>query len=230
MDDAGIDWAACLPAGLTKLHLWRVVLHRSLLQQLLRMPHLEDVQAWSISTHDDDLSRPVQSDACAWRKLQLGNMFPDFQEVCRFSTWPSGVKLIETQCLEGPYTFHWRLGQPSVEQTAAVATAAQRLSTCDFSSSGTFKLSWQKWQGVGHHISDAAAAADVISALAPLAGSIPALWLVDWPISTLLLDELARSLPHTHTTPSASSGGTDPWQRGSNLGGKNAPKKKSTIY
>ena len=202
----GIDWAACLPAGLTKLHLWRVALHRPLLQQLLRMLLLVDVKAWSISTHDDDLSRPVQSDACAWRKLQLGNMFPDFREVCRFSTWPSGVKLVETQCLEGPYTFHWKLGRPSVGQTGAVATAAQRLSTCDLSSSGTFKLSWHigvcrrgMWQREGPQISDDAAAAGIISALAPLAGSIPALWLDNWPVSASLLDELAWLLPYTHT-------------------------------
>ena len=202
IDFAGIDWAACLPAGLTKLHLWRVNLHRSLLQQLVRMPLLVDVQAWSLSDYKDDMSMPVQSDTCAWRKLQLGNMFPDFREVCRFSTWPSNVKLVETQCLEGPYTFHWKLGQSSVEQTDAVATAAQRLSTCDLSSSGTFKLScWQNWQGVEHHtgISDAAAAVGIISALALLASSIPALWLIGWPISASLLDELAWLLPYTHT-------------------------------
>ena len=193
LSHAGIDWAACLPAGLTMLHLGHVNLHHSLLQQLVRMPHLVDVQAWSLSARYDDLQLPVQSDACAWRKLQLGELFPDFREVCRFTSWPSSVKLVKpwSTPLES-HTFHWDI-MPDVDQTDTVATAAQKLSTCDLSSSGTFKVSWQNLpEGPASPIR-------IISALAPLAASIPALCLENCPITASLLDQLARSLPHTHT-------------------------------
>ena len=184
-DNAGIEWAACLPAGLTKLHLNSVKLHHALLQHLVSMPSLVDVRAWSLSVGNDDLQTPVQSDACAWRKLQLSENFPDFRDVCRFTTWPSNVELIGSH-------FHWNFDPPSAAQTDAVATAAHRLSTCNLSSSCTFNLSWKD-------APDVATIADIISALAPLAGGIPALCLEYCPITAALLDELALSLPHTHT-------------------------------
>ena len=189
----GIDWAACLP-GLTKLHLKHVNLHHALLQNLVSMPLLVDVAVWSLSSHDDDLRVPVQSDTCAWRKLQLGEMFPHFRDVCRFTTWPSSVKLIKTWFtpIQGHPTFYWDI-MPDVDQTDTVATAAQKLSTCDLSSSGTFKVSWLNLpEGPASPIR-------IISALAPLAASIPALCLENCPITASLLDDLARSLPHTHT-------------------------------
>ena len=133
----------------------------------------------------------VQSNACAWQRLQLGEVFPHFLEVCRFSTWPSSVQIVETQFDIG-HTFHWDL-MPDVDQTDAVATAAKQLSTCNVSSSGTFKLSWM-------NLPDGPALPiRILSALAPLAGSIPALCLENCPITASLLDELARSLPYTHT-------------------------------
>ena len=194
----GINWVACLPAGLTKLHLNEVNLHHSLLQHLVRMPHLVDVQAWSLSS-EDELHMPVQSDSCAWRKLQLGCMFPDFRDVCRFSTWPSSVQVVEIDrpdrsCFEDVLTScQWMLDPPSAAQTDAVAAAAQKLATCNISLSGTFTVIWKQMPDI------ASSTADILSALAPLAGRIPSLGLRNWPITSALLDELVLSLPHTHT-------------------------------
>ena len=148
---------------------------------------LEEVRVRSICASDGDGQQALQSDACRWRRLQIGH-FPSFWDVCRFTSWP-------TVCLAlfGEYPACWTLGPPSPGQTQAVAQAATRLASCTGSMlhGKSFVISWESFP------TDPASSAGIISALAPMAGNITALSLNNWTITAALLDELALSLPHT---------------------------------
>lgn len=194
LDIPGVNWAACLPAGLRKIEL-NVDLHPALLQHLARMPNLTEIEAYGLSMNmgGDDQST-VQSEACAWRVLRLVR-FPAYQDVCRFSTWPHFSLQNSTS---GDTDFSWSLGQHSPEQTLATATAAARLAT-----STNIDMAWfDSGFTIGGNdlpTKEFASAVGVISALAPLADKLQTLCLENWTISATLLDELAQALPNTHT-------------------------------
>ena len=194
LDVPGIDWAACLPAGICKIIL-DVDLHPALLQQLAQMPSLTEVTAWALSMDmAGDGPSAVQSEACAWRMLKLV-LFPSFEDVCRFSSWPRFS--LQKDEHDHP-NFSWILGPHSPEQTMALATAAARLATCtDIDLAWlacAFTIGWTDFPS-----EETASAIGVISALAPLADKLLALRLEGWTISAAILDELALALPHTHS-------------------------------
>ena len=209
LDIAGIDWAACLPPGLRKLHLPATHLHHELLDHLVQMPGLEDVAALSLSIMRERLGaeRTLRSEACTWRALKLV-LLPNFQRVCSFTAWPAGMQLAQLKRLSGDGPLCWKLipllGYAARQhQVQAVAAAAARLATCscrDLAWHGrTFSIGWfRNWDTEDVFLPEPADAAGVISALAPLANKIPTLCLKNWEVTAELLDEIALALPQTH--------------------------------
>ena len=191
---AGIDWAACLPPALRKITLPFIDVDRSLMQHLVQMPKLVEVAAYSfcvlLQKEDGESIFKLDPDLCSWQLLKLA-ILPSFNAVSQFTAWPR--VLIECIPSFEPFS-NWQLGPPCPAQTAAVATAAERLSTCTYTPLALgdfFVISWEK------RPKDPASAAGIILALAPLAGLIPKLLLKNWPINAALLDEVAQALPHT---------------------------------
>ena len=190
---AGIDWAASLPPALCKLTLPLIDVDLSLLQHLVRMPKLVEVEAHRLPEKDGDswIQSPLDSDSCAWQVLKLANL-PSFNTVCQFTAWPRvllNMTNSDFKCFS-----NWQLDPPCPAQTAAVLTAAERLTTCSYTASALGDLFIIKWE---ERLQDPASAAGIISALAPLARMIPKLRLINWPISAALLDEVAQALPQT---------------------------------
>ena len=196
-DIPGIDWAACLPRGLQTFRS-SVDLHHDLLQHLVQMPALVNVAVQSLGDEDTE----VQSAGCAWRNLEIdGNDFPSYQTLCRFTAAMPLLHLYCTCCCE----VYWGLEATSKAEGPAVAKAAAWLSQT---------RNYPKELSIGwRSIPDAASAAGIISALAPLSGLV-SLGLDYWPVTERTLDELTRSLPNVgKLTLSSCSISSGAWQR-----------------
>lgn len=194
-----------LPIGLKKLHLHPrgMIVPICFVRVLLKMQCLIDV-SFPILHDNSSNSSDIDAEGCAWEKLTLRSL-PDYKLVNRFRPrWPPSVHLhIVRGHLDSE---EWIIATP--EEAAEASRAALALSRGGVSVRGGSGLRMRLGKRLELYadgrMSWALPSPGSAAALAPLAALLPSLCLCCEPrdvenMSSWLLDETARALPHTST-------------------------------
>ena len=207
LEDLHVDWAACIPPNLQKLHLtWEFPPLDLLEHMVLTMPCLRDVKVNKCL----EWSEPFGAEAdlvgqCKWEKLAVNglltfrdiNLFPDLDGVT--------ITSYHEDC-----RYCWTLDASNPDLEQELASAAEKLAELDVSgndwllslTTGKKFLnlewlgSWGRVQTSPRHPNLDQALA-VIRALAPLAERLPALDLTSWLVTKELMDQVDATLSHT---------------------------------
>ena len=197
LDDNYVDWAACIPPYLQKLHLGKSVPSCGLLRHMiLAMPHLKDVRVnhlmdnyWETDVAAFDPEGDLVG-KCQWTNLHC-RCFPDFREINLFASLDN-VAFWATDDL---CTDRWHLShvppQGHQQQVAAVASAVAKIVSANgfvtdrfpFTKDRYFQLHWARPPSTEEALA-------ILRALAPFARMLPAIDLTSWFITKEVADSL----------------------------------------